>query len=389
MKVEIDNLINTICQNVVGGELTQLGALFTPYFLDELSKIVYSNECQQHPELVINVETELCWIDKAPYAQLCNKVPFDRKVELGDAMFIFDEKFVNSHTHNVVNEKMKAFILQAKVTEKETHICEVPVTKYDPVKKNSTYKEFELYNQWLAFNISYSSNTNQVEEQNVDLMKMSNSDTCRFAWYGVAASTRHSGSQSVWDCRWMVGKAVMNDPCDKTLGQLLSSFYQDTLINGSHVGEYFKPDNLSNPAWERVVHHVLTRCQQLGKPSYFPMNVSTQNRIISSQMQFLASHLMPLFVSYGLNGQCFLSEIIHFIADNPNAPLDEILFFELGGLVSKKDILYIYEFVMKITSFNTRIVKSVRGVYKPRKFPVLRVTVKRQEIERVNVPDMR
>lgn len=384
MKKKIDDLVNNICQNVVGGELTQLGELFTPCFLNELSEIIYENECLKKPELIINVNSQLCWIDKAPYAQLCSRTPFDRKVELGDAMFIFNEQFVNTRLQSVLNEKNKAFILQAKITDNETHTCHVPITTYNVLEKNSTYKEFQLYSQWSKFDISYSSNTKKVEESNVDLMSAPNSDACRFAWYGVAASTRNANSSPGWPCRWMVGKALMNDPCDKTLGELLSGFYQDHIIDGSQVGEYFNNANHSNPAWGKVVYHVLARSQQLGKPSYFPSSVTTQNRLISSKMVFHAPQLITLFTSFGLNGQRLVSSLFYILSLNPHLSFSHVFQHILLGMVSPKNFNHLFNSAIAILNFPPAVTTSVIGSYKPRKFPIVRVTVKRQENEKIN-----
>ncbi|MCU6678667.1 hypothetical protein [Leclercia tamurae] len=120
MEIEINNLINQICNGVTGGELKQLGALFTPTFLDKLSQIIYRDECVKHPNLLINVESELCWIDKAPYAKLCNGTPFDKKVELGDAMFIFDEKIVDAHSKSILNERKPLFYKQKLPRKRHT-----------------------------------------------------------------------------------------------------------------------------------------------------------------------------------------------------------------------------------------------------------------------------
>jgi len=379
---EIDNLINKICQNVVGGELVQLGALFTPYFLDELSKIIYENERLKNPALIIDVNSQLCWIDKAPYAQLCSRTPFSRKVELGDAMFIFDEKFIDARLQNVLNESNKAFILQAKVTNDESNICHVPVTTYNSLKKNSTYKEFQLYNQWSNFDISYSSNTKKIEESNVNLMNVQNSDTCRFAWYGVAASTRNTNSSSGWPCRWMVGKALMNDPCDKTLGELLNSFYQGNTINGSQVGEYFNKSKNFNSDWERVVYHVLVRSQQLGKPSYFPAGVITQNRLISSRLVFRAPMLITLFTSFGLNGNFAVGYLIHLQSLYPHLPFSDLVEHLLLNMVSPQYFRILFNSVNAILQISSPVTTSVIGTYKPRKFPILRVEVTRQVNEK-------
>ncbi|HDD9797361.1 TPA: hypothetical protein PBR43_004461, partial [Escherichia coli] len=105
MQDQFDTLINSICTNVSGGELKQLGALFTQSFLQGLSKIIYENEMNNHPSCDIEVESQLCWIDKAPYAQLCDGIPFDRKVELGDAMFIFDKQFIDNNSQKLISER--------------------------------------------------------------------------------------------------------------------------------------------------------------------------------------------------------------------------------------------------------------------------------------------
>ena len=135
MQDQFDTLINSICTNVSGGELKQLGALFTQSFLQGLSKIIYENEMNNHPSCDIEVESQLCWIDKAPYAQLCDGIPFDRKVELGDAIFIFDKQFIDNNSQKLISERKKAFILQAKVTDKDDKNALVPITGYDPIKK--------------------------------------------------------------------------------------------------------------------------------------------------------------------------------------------------------------------------------------------------------------
>ncbi|THB85287.1 hypothetical protein E1N66_05920 [Pantoea allii] len=381
MAEEIDDLINKICRNVVGGELTQLGALFTPRFLDELSEIIYKHENLKNPKLIIDVNSQLCWIDKAPYAKLCSGIPFDKKVELGDAMFIFDEKFVNTRSQSVLSERNKAFILQAKITGKETHVCRIPVTTCNASKKNSTYKEFELYSKWSKFDISYASNTTEVEESNVDLMNAPNSDACRFAWYGVAASTRNTNSSPSWPCRWMVGKALMNDPCDKTLGALLSGFYQNNNIAGSQVGEYFNNAHYFNPAWERVIYHVLARSKQLGKPSYFPLSVTTQNRIISSRMSFHAPQLITLLTSFGLDGQCVVGYLFYTLQLNPHLSFSHVAKKILLGMVSPKKFRPLFNGVSDILRLYPPVKTTVIGTYKPRKFPIIRVTVERQENE--------
>jgi len=389
MAKEIDDLINKMCRNVTGGELTQLGALFTPRFLDELSEIIYKHEKQKNPRLFIDVNSQLCWIDKAPYAKLCSGKPFDKKVELGDAMFIFDEKIIDMQSQSVLSERNKAFILQAKITEKESQVCHVPVTKYDSSKKNSTYKEFELYSKWSKFDISYSSNTTKVEESNVDLTKAPNSDPCRFAWYGVAASTRNANSSPIWPCRWMVGKALMNDPCDKTLGSLLSGFYQNNNVAGSQVGEYFDNARYFNSAWERVVHHVLARSKQLGKPSYFPSSVTTQNRIISSRMCLHAPQLITLLKSFGLNGQSVVKLLFYTMQTNPHLSFSYLVEKILLGMVSSKKFRPLFNGVSDILQLYPPVKTTVIGKYRPRKFPIIRVTVELQEYDEINIANMR
>lgn len=388
MEIEINNLINQICNGVTGGELKQLGALFTPTFLDKLSQIIYRDECVKHPNLLINVESELCWIDKAPYAKLCNGTPFDKKVELGDAMFIFDEKIVDAHSKSILNERKKAFILQAKVTEKEAHICNVPIAKYDKSKKDSTYKELELYKQWLNFDIYYASNTSKIEEYNINLINGPSNDPCRFAWYGVAASTKNINSSSNWPCRWMVGKAVLSAPCNKTLGELLSAFYNNHIINGSYIGEYFEGANYFNPDWKKVVHHVLIRSRQLGKPSYFPVHVTTQNRTISSQKNFIASQLIQLFSSFGLNGRIATNDLLKSLSLYPYYPLHHVVSRSLERNIPTRIRRNLIKHIVNILRPLNPITLILNGEYKPRKFPILRVTVQRQEIVKINIDDM-
>lgn len=388
MKIDIENLVNRICRGVTGGELRQLGALFTPSFLDELSKIIYSNECIKHPGLVINVYSELCWIDKAPYAKLCKGIPFTNKVELGDAMFIFDEKLLKANSHIILQERKKAFILQAKVIEKEAGICNVPIAKYDQHKKDSTYKEFELYRKWADFDIYYASNTNKIEESNIKLINGSSIDPCRFAWYGVAASTRNPNSSTNWPCRWMVGKAVMNSPCDITIGELLSGFYNNYSISGSQVGEYFEGVNNYNPDWERVVHHVRVRSNQLGKPSYFPANVKTLNRIIFSNKKFIAPQLVQLFSAFGLNGQKITRKLLNYLYLYPHCSLGYLVRKVLRNNLPHRYNRTLLNGVLNILQSPTPIMLRLTGNYKPKKFPIISVTVKRQEVEKFYIDNM-
>ncbi|MCL6746868.1 hypothetical protein [Kosakonia sp. R1.Fl] len=388
MKIEIDKLINKICRNVVGGELTQLGALFNSCFLDGLSQIIYSGECAKHPSLLISVDAELCWIDKAPYAKLCSGIPFDNKVELGDAMFIFEEKLIVAGSLIVLNERKKAFILQAKITDKEAQICNVPIANYDKRNnKDSTFKEFELYRKWSSFDIYYASNTKKIQEYNVNLINGSSTDPCRFAWYGVAASTRIPNLSSSWPCRWMIGKAVMNTPCNKTLGELLSGFYQNHIIDGSQVGEYFEGASNSNPAWEKVVHHVLVRSKQLGKPSYFPTNATTQNRIVSSHKRFIAPQLIQLFSSFGLNGRIITCKLLNYLLSNSHYPLHYVVSRSLKKSIPPRLLRLLFDDVLDILQPFYPVTLRLNGIHKPRKFPLIRVTVQRQAVENFNIDD--
>lgn len=378
MQDQFDTLINSICTNVSGGELKQLGALFTQSFLQGLSKIIYENELNNHPSCDIEVESQLCWIDKAPYAQLCDGIPFDRKVELGDAMFIFDKQFIDNNSQKLISERKKAFILQAKVTDKDDKNALVPITGYDPIKKNSTFKELELYKQWLPFNISYASNTNRIEEPKVDVIKYRTTDTYRFAWYGVVADKKN-GSHYNWPCRWMVGKSLMGQPCDRTMGELLSGFYQDNNVDGVHVGEYYSGTTDSNAAWGKVVWHVLTRCQQLKMPKVVPQHSILNCRKISHKKSY-KNKLHTL----GLDKK-IINDIASLLIYHPNLPMQLIVYKTICHHLKNKKIKpndFICRAAIKAISIGaTPITVNVKGIKKPRSFPIIRIVVKRYNNE--------
>lgn len=321
MKNEIDELINRTCNNVVGGELSQLGALFNGTFLRELQKIIFMNELGRSPALIVEVDMQLAWIDKAPYAKLISGHPFTNKVELGDAMFIFEE--IDISTNNTSTSSNKAFILQAKVTKNKYKACSVPITTCS--KNNSTYKEFHLYEKWSPFDLSYSTKGG-VEATNINLTKH-NPDCIRFAWYGVAQYQQTIPTNDEWRCRWMVGKAEMNAVCDRTLGDLLTGFFQSTPLDGAQVGEYYSNSSVVNKDWQRVVHHIINCCKGLKMPSYVPDNTSFRNRIVSANkiLSFLRSNnSVNLF-----GGRWFdlLREVNDLRAGHPDLNLISIIFY--------------------------------------------------------------
>ncbi|MCG5044497.1 hypothetical protein LZP96_10665 [Enterobacteriaceae bacterium 155047] len=280
MKNKIDTLINNVCHNVSGGELVQLGALFSDTFLIQLSSIIYSQKLNKPTTFSVTVDTKLCWIDKAPYAQLSNNgqpKPFSNKVELGDAMFIINESFINNGIINPSLITDKAFILQAKVTKNKTKACYVPITTN--TGKNSTYKELELYKNWLPFDIYYSTR-GSAKDKNISLPTPAE----KYAWYGVVQHEQNH-SNSNWPCRWMIGKSRDGTPCNKTLGHLLSSFYEGKTIDGIEVGDHFSGAKV-NPEWKKVVDHVINCSKELKMPKYVLSKKSITGRVLQTQNTF-------------------------------------------------------------------------------------------------------
>lgn len=372
MKNEIDKLVNTMCNNVVGGELKQLGALFNVKFLRELRKIIYRNELKCNVAPFIQVDMQLAWIDKAPYAKLKSGIPFNNKVELGDAMFIFKE-------NNIVSDKIetsgKAFILQAKVTRNKYQACYVPITTYS--KGNSTYKEYHLYEKWAPFDLFYSTQ-GSVKASDINLTTY-NSDCVRYAWYGVAQYQQTTPTNTEWRCRWMVGKAIMGTACDKTLGDLLSSFFMSIPLDGEQVGEYYFGHQFYNNDWYRIVHHVINCCTGLKMPSFVPNNNSFKNRIVSVNKLFSflkSNNFMKL--SDDIVSK-LLTNISELRRNDPDVSLGDVARVIACLYSSGSDSEY-FKFISTLEWYLRRVQKGefrVSKVTKSGKFPVIITTVSR------------
>lgn len=180
----------------------------------------------------------------------------------------------------------------------------------------------------------------------------------------------------------------MNSPCDITIGELLSGFYNNYSISGSQVGEYFEGVNNYNPDWERVVHHVRVRSNQLGKPSYFPANVKTLNRIIFSNKKFIAPQLIQLFSVFGLNGQKITRELLNYLYLYPHCSLGYLVRKVLKNNLPHRYNRTLLNGVLNILQSPTPIMLRLNGNYKPKKFPVISVTVKRQGVEKFYIDNM-
>lgn len=370
MKNEIDKLVNAMCNNVVGGELKQLGALFNVKFLNELRKIIYKNESIRSPSSFIQVDMQLAWIDKAPYAKLKNGIPFNNKVELGDAMFIFNE---NDITNDKIEVSGKAFILQAKVTKNKYQACSVPITTYS--KGNSTYKEYHLYEKWPPFDLSYSTQ-GSVKASDINLTTY-NSDCIRYAWYGVAQYQQVTPTNTEWRCRWMVGKALKGTACNKTLGDLLNSFFMSIPLDGEQVGEYYCGRQFYNNDWYRIVHHVINCCTGLKMPSIVPNSNSFKNRIISTS---------ELFLFFKSNYFCGLSDNevykllvnVESMLDNESIDISDIAYL-VSSFYCGDESEYL-EIVSKL-EWHLRRIKKGKGrvgqLTKSGKFPIIITTVSR------------
>lgn len=379
MKIQIDRLINRVCHNVSGGELVQLGALFNDTFLIQLSSIIYSQKLNRPSTFSVTVDTKLCWIDKAPYAQLrknSQPIPFSNKVELGDAMFIVNEQFTNNGIINTGSITDKAFILQAKVTKNKNKECNVPITTN--TGKNSTYKELELYKNWPPFDIYYSTR-GVAEDKNISLP----SPAEKYAWYAVVQNEQNDSSSN-WPCRWMIGKSRDGAPCNKTLGQLLSSFYEGKTVDGIEVGDHFSGVKV-NLEWKRVVDHVIKCSKKLSMPSYVLSRRNTIGRILRTHRTFsllndrvfnkvLGKTGKELFFMFAqqypnLIGYSFLKEEMRKYLINNGLNADEI---EISRMTS---------IFTHILHYLDRVSFNEIGTYKPGAFPIVYISVTNHNID--------
>ncbi|HFK5807638.1 TPA: hypothetical protein ACG0L8_002568 [Enterobacter bugandensis] len=379
MKNQIDRLINSVCHNVSGGELVQLGALFSDTFLTQLSLIIYSNKINKPTTFSVTVNAKLCWIDKAPYAQLRKNgqpIPFSNKVELGDAMFIINESFTNNGKLNMNTTTDKAFILQAKVTKNKNKQCCVPITTN--TGKNSTYKELELYKNWLPFDIYYSSR-GAAKDINISLPTPAE----KYAWYGVVQNEQNDSSPD-WPCRWMIGKSKDGAPCNKTLGHLLSSFYEDKTIDGIDVGDHFSGAKV-NPEWKRVVDHVIECSKELKMPKYVLNRTNTTGRILKTQSNF---SLLDDAVFSRVLGESGKKLFFNLVRQCPNfinhLPLEEELrryLINIGLKINETDISRMANIFAHILHYRNGVSFDEIGSYKLGAFPIVYISVTNHNID--------
>jgi hypothetical protein len=278
----LNNLINRQYRMLPGtSELEQLARLFSPGFLCDMVDLLNSGLSVKsgYQELL---EISLCWIDKAPLADFSaqnitdhNGNVITKKVEIGDAVFIFSSELLLSQDRKTRSQSIntRALIFQAKRANNSL-VPKVPIG-IGKTADCSTAKELALLSNWPLFDLYKAprSKTTLFTDMKLDpcWKKPSMSP---YGWFGACPP----GKFLEWKSRWMCGPAGLNQNCDITLGELLEALINKNVLGSSKTQSgvdfrlidnwqsFSNKDSLNS--WDVLINEILLQCSKSKTPKY-------------------------------------------------------------------------------------------------------------------------
>lgn len=273
---KLDSLINAQYLSLTGtGELEQLSKLFEPRFLAELLNVLTENLSNSR-QFQQKLEIAVCWIDKRPLADFSKQKVVDhnghivtKKVEVGDAAFVFSNEFCYLKGGKEVSQRQysSSLIFQAKRSGKKD-IPHIPIG-IGKSQNVSTAKELALLSEWPTFDLFKASRSKKALHSNLKITK-SGGSKLSYGWFGACPP----GKKSDWKSRWMCAPANNGQKCSFSLGEVLEALINKTQLSDVNVGEEFQLitdwENYANKgslhSWDILNNEILSQCRKSKLP---------------------------------------------------------------------------------------------------------------------------